>query len=586
MPAQSKTLRSLGWIWMIMTLRPWSLALMSSMFLAAALCDIISPRLVKNFLSTLETNAPTHDIFMAGALMVGVGWASFYVFQYFGYRINCYFQTYGMGEIYKRLYDRVQYAPYAWHGNELMGATVVKITRSVRAYELFTDRLYLTGGLVIAVLVSIGSIALLGFSYPVIALALGACFFTGTGVLIYLTLFFSAPANRAANNEESKVGGSLADRLIGNYAVKSFAAEKRERDVLSGVVGRWREVEYKSWFRNVDAGFLYEWSLVAAIVIGMSFCVSYTKAGIMPLSDVAMVFFTIMLINTYTRQLGRIVLDMQKALNDIEDGVMLDNLAAEPSGDLPAPEIKRALTFTDVKFRYGDGSRAVLDIPYLEVPKGQKLGLLGHSGAGKSTLVSLLMRFYDASEGVIAIDGQPLTQTDLRSLRRSIAVIPQDTILFHQSLYDNIRYGRPDASEADILEAAVKAHAHEFIETLPQGYHTMVGERGVKLSGGQRQRVSIARAILKNAPILILDEATSALDTESEQLIQESLKTLMEDKTVIAIAHRLSTIHRLDRLIVLEEGKIIEDGSHDQLLRKKGVYKRLWEMQSGGFLQE
>ena len=220
----------------------------------------------------------------------------------------------------------------------------------------------------------------------------------------------------------------------------------------------------------------------------------------------------------------------------------------------------------------------------LEIPAGQRIGLIGPSGAGKSTLINLVQRFFDVQSGQILIDGQNIAAVTQNSLRRNIAVIPQDTSLFHRTIMENIRYGRLDASDEDVMDAAEKAYAKEFIDLLPEGFDTYVGERGVKLSGGQRQRIAIARAILKDSPILILDEATSALDSESEKQIQAALKDLMAGKTVIAIAHRLSTINHLDRLIVMHEGEIVQDGTHAELLETDGIYKKLWMMQSGGFL--
>jgi ATP-binding cassette subfamily B multidrug efflux pump len=245
--------------------------------------------------------------------------------------------------------------------------------------------------------------------------------------------------------------------------------------------------------------------------------------------------------------------------------------------------------FEHAIFRYGDGARRVIDDLTLTVAPGEKIGLVGRSGAGKSTLVNLLLRFHDLDSGRILIDGQDIAHVTQDSLRAHIGMVTQDTSLMHRSVADNIAYGKPDASDGAIRAAAARAEAHEFIETLGdpngrRGYEAHVGERGVKLSGGQRQRVAIARVMLKDAPILLLDEATSALDSEVEAAIQASLYRLMEGKTVIAIAHRLSTIAAMDRLIVLDEGRVVEEGDHKTLLAKGGLYARLWAHQSGGFL--
>ncbi len=243
-----------------------------------------------------------------------------------------------------------------------------------------------------------------------------------------------------------------------------------------------------------------------------------------------------------------------------------------------------SISFDNVSFQYQDEHSVVQGLS-LHLKEGEKIGLIGASGAGKSTLIKLLMRFYDVDSGTVKINDADIKDLTQHSIQEHIAVIPQDIVLFNHSLMENIRYGNLEASDDDVRQAAQRAHALEFIENLPDGFDTLVGERGVKLSGGQRQRIAIARAILKDAPILILDEATSALDSESEKLIQDSLDDLMQGKTVIVIAHRLSTIQKMDRLIVMENGKIIEDGNHDDLMRRKnGVYEKLWTMQSGGFL--
>ena len=259
-------------------------------------------------------------------------------------------------------------------------------------------------------------------------------------------------------------------------------------------------------------------------------------------------------------------------------------------GAAPLTVERGEIRFEHVQFAYG-GERRVIEDFSLHIRPGEKIGLVGRSGAGKSTIVNLLLRFYDVESGRILIDGQDIAAVQQSSLRARIGMVTQDTSLLHRSVRDNIVYGRPDATEAETLAAARRAEAHEFIVQLSdakgrRGYDAHVGERGVKLSGGQRQRVAIARVMLKDAPILLLDEATSALDSEVEAAIQQSLYRLMEGKTVVAIAHRLSTIAAMDRLVVMEHGRIVEQGDHHSLLAAGGIYARLWEHQSGGFLGE
>lgn len=283
-----------------------------------------------------------------------------------------------------------------------------------------------------------------------------------------------------------------------------------------------------------------------------------------------------------------------ESIGTLEDaiGTLVKPLSVQDTPSAKTLKVEEgSITFEDVSFAYHQGQPPIIADMNLTIPAGQKVGLVGPSGAGKSTLVNLLLRFYDVTEGKIRIDGHNIAKVTQDSLRAHIGMVTQDTSLLHRSIAENIGYGKPDATMGDIIAAAKKAHAHEFIKGLVDkdgntGYEARVGERGVKLSGGQRQRIAIARLILKDAPILILDEATSALDSEVEQAIQENLHTLMQGKTVIAIAHRLSTIAKLDRLIVLENGRIAEDGTHKDLLKKKGLYARLWSHQSGGFIAE
>jgi ABC-type multidrug transport system fused ATPase/permease subunit len=242
-----------------------------------------------------------------------------------------------------------------------------------------------------------------------------------------------------------------------------------------------------------------------------------------------------------------------------------------------------AVAFQDVTFRF-DAGNAILEKFNLAIRPGEKVALAGPSGAGKSTVTKLLLRLYDVQEGAIRIDGENIAEVSQDSLRDAVAFVPQEPILFHRTLMENIRYGRRDASDEAVVEAARKAHCHEFISALPAGYNTYVGERGIKLSGGERQRVAIARAILKDAPILVLDEATSNLDSESEALIRDALEILMQGKTVVVIAHRLSTIMKMDRIVVIERGRVVAQGTHQELIQREGLYQKLWSIQAGGFL--
>ncbi|MDR2688280.1 MAG: ABC transporter ATP-binding protein/permease [Azoarcus sp.] len=288
------------------------------------------------------------------------------------------------------------------------------------------------------------------------------------------------------------------------------------------------------------------------------------------------------------RNLSRRFLDFFEFIGNVHNGV---HVLIRPHEVVDAPEAKPAvilrgeIEFSGVGFGYGEGQRIFNELN-LRIPAGQRVGLVGFSGSGKSSFVNLLLRLYDPQQGRILVDGQDIRLMHQESLHAQIGLIPQDPSLFHRSLLENIRYGRMEASDEEVVEAARKAHAHEFISQMDEGYRSMVGERGVKLSGGQRQRIAIARVILKNAPILILDEATASLDSVTEKAIQETMDEVMRDKTVIVIAHRLSTIAHLDRILVFDQGRIVEDGKHAGLLALGGVYHRLWSGQAGGFLSD
>lgn len=396
------------------------------------------------------------------------------------------------------------------------------------------------------------------------------------------------PWRTARKETTGKIYGQVADSITNSLVVKTFAAEDRE---LSKVIDL--NNQFRRAFRK-DVGFaMYEGSARQALMIFIQI-VSVSVAAYLVFSGQLAVAIAIFVL-AYMQQLGSQIFKLGDMLNGYEQALIeaapMTEMLDKPLTVADVPEaaelaiINPSIRLENVSFVYDDGVEKVLDDININIPAGQKIGIVGHSGSGKTTITHLLLRFVDVTGGAIFIDGQDIRQVTQTSLRENIAYVPQEPMLFHRSLRENIAYGKTDAREEDIRLAASQASAIEFIDKLPKGLDTLVGERGVKLSGGQRQRVAIARAILKDAPILVLDEATSALDSESEKLIQQSLSGLMAGRTSIVIAHRLSTIAKLDRIVVISEGKIIEDGSHSELLAHKGVYARLWEHQSGGFIQ-
>ena len=397
------------------------------------------------------------------------------------------------------------------------------------------------------------------------------------------------PTNQAWAAAETERTGQLADAISNIMAVKSFAGEKAEhKRMLSKVnavfdrsmdtlrMNTRHESITGSVQRSINVSVIVLSVLLAIngnIDIGVIYlALTFGIAIMRRLWDLNMTFRTV------TRVFGD-AHDMAEILDTKPEIVDIDN-----PQEL---EIKDAhIDFKDVTFAHEKDAEPLFKKLSMHIDNGEKIGLVGHSGGGKTTITKLLMRFMDIQNGAISIDDQNIANVKQTDLRRHIAYVPQEPILFHRTLSENIAYGQPNATQEQIEHVAKLAHAHEFIKDLPLGYKTLVGERGVKLSGGQRQRIVIARAMIKDAHILVLDEATSALDSESEVLIQKALWTLMEGKTAIVIAHRLSTIQKMDRIIVLNEGKIIEEGSHTQLLAKKGAYANLWKHQSGGFIED
>jgi len=436
----------------------------------------------------------------------------------------------------------------------------------------------------------IGALLMLADADPRLMIPL-LLWFAGYLLLMRWTIRRAGPAATASSDARSAVTGRVVDSYTNIHSVKLFATQDQELDYAKEAIERARQT-FQTEMRIVTRMDMALTFLNGLMILGVGgLAVWFWVEGSATVGLVAAALALVLRINSMTYWIMWASTNLAQNLGTVAEGMetIAQPITLTDKPAAPALRFEKGLIeIKGVSHHYGRGFGGLQDVS-LTIRPGEKIGVVGRSGAGKSTLVKLMLRFYDTESGAILIDGQDIAGVTQESLRRQIGMVQQDSSLLHRSVRENILYGRPDATEEMMIAAAKKAEAHDFILTLedPQGrkgYDAHVGERGVKLSGGQRQRVAIARVILKDAPILILDEATSALDSEAEAAIQGALYGVMEGKTVIAIAHRLSTIAAMDRIVVLEDGRVVEDGAHAQLLRRNGLYARFWARQSGGFI--
>lgn len=484
-------------------------------------------------------------------------------------------------------FDALSNQSMTFHSNRFGGTLVSQTSKFMAAYNQLVEALvhpFLpVFGSVVFVCVLLGPRVPL---YVVILMALFAVYATVSYIMYKRILHLNEKAAKAQND----LSGELSDAVTNILTVKTYGREDYERSLFDTanreVVLRDSKRMRSSLVRGViTAGIaVVIMSVVAVFISGGN-----AWFGITPGTLVMMFTYTY----TMTLQFNFINSGLQRFNRAFGDASGMTQVLDEPRLVADAPDAKPlvvregTIDFQDIGFSYEDGGvrTKVFEGLDLHIPAGQRVGLVGMSGAGKTTLTKLLLRLSDIQEGRILVDGQDVSACTQQSLRRSIAYVPQEALLFHRSIAENIAYGRPDATMDEIREAARRANALEFIERLPQGFDTITGERGIKLSGGQRQRVAIARALLADCPILVLDEATSALDSESEHLVQDAFATLMRGRTCIVVAHRLSTVASLDRIVVLADGKVIEDGPHDELIAAGGEYAHLWSRQTGAYLE-
>lgn len=425
---------------------------------------------------------------------------------------------------------------------------------------------------------------------PLLAILLLGWMIVYCGLILFATRFES-PLFTANADAESKVGAVLADSMSNHMTVKSFGQEMNEAERFFEVIQKSYRTRIRSWFTS-NAVFALQGALMAIAELGLIwYLILGWQKGQVTTGDFVFFQAYILWMIEQIWNLGPMIHRFFEQISNAKEMADIYHLTPEVQDTPHAHPLvvtNGEVEFHKATFSYKNRKRDMrqtINSMTLTIPAGQSIGFVGRSGAGKSTLVKLLLRFYDLQSGSIRIDGQDISSITQESLRQQIAVVPQDPQMFHSTIRHNIAFARPEATEAEIIEAATQAYAWDFIQELPDGLDAVVGERGVKLSGGQRQRIAISRAILANPRILILDEATSALDSAAEKIIQQAIANLLQSRTSIVIAHRLSTIMRLDRIVVIQDGGIIEDGTHSELLERKGEYADLWAHQSGGYLQ-
>ncbi|MET1032994.1 MAG: ABC transporter ATP-binding protein, partial [Candidatus Saccharimonadales bacterium] len=506
----------------------------------------------------------------------------------FGFKYMLQLQAKVMSKLQARSLEALLKRSVGFHNNNMGGKLVSDAIDFPGAYGLLLNAT-LVNLVPLALVLTTGSIMVFTESW-----ALGLVI-TAMASYALLSGIFDSISRKPVRQNRLKatkaVTGHLADAILNVQTVKTFAREENElkthRELNTGLLN----LRLRDWNQGARQG---NQRMIILTCMQLAFIVLSIK---MVQNDQALLGIGIFAFS-FTMTISNRLFEINSMLRNIEEGllqaspmteILLEDIEVHNRADAKKLQIKKGtIKLENVDFQYADSTsdQAVFSHLQLNITPGEKVGLVGPSGGGKSTLTRLLLRFDDVTSGTISIDDQDIAGVTQKSLRQAISYVPQEPLLFHRTIRENISYGQPDATEEMIIKAAKKANAHEFISDLPAGYDTLVGERGVKLSGGQRQRVAIARAILKDAPILILDEATSALDSESERLIQDALRGLMRGRTSIVIAHRLSTIQKMDRILVLENGEIAEQGTHDQLLAHKGTYAKLWKHQSGGFLED
>lgn len=547
---------------------------------------VLAPLYLSRFITEVSryTPSPEAAAILAVPLLIYIG---FEALSWLGHRLEMYsgiqLSPRVMKDLTEQAYRHLIRHSYQYFSSNFVGALTRRVSRYGTAHEKLFDSVTLS--LLPALLYLVGIIAVLGTRSLILSMALAV----STALFIYLQwllINWQQPLRHARAEEDSNMTAVLADSISNQNTVQLFAGSAYEESLVETAAERFKKALLRVW---MSEWWIYGTLGLFGVVINATMlwlALQYWQAGVLVVGDFVLIQIYLFRLMESIWGIGR---EFRNIFTSIADAAEMVAILEMPHGvkDKRGAKHLRVDTaevwFDDVSFKFHDAT-PVLHQFNLTIAGGERVAFVGPSGAGKSTVTKLLLRLYDVDQGEIKIDKQDISKVTQDSLRDAIAFVPQEPILFHRTLMENIRYGWRDATDEEVIEAAKKAHCHEFISRLPEGYNTFVGERGIKLSGGERQRVAIARAILKDAPILVLDEATSSLDSESEALIQDALNVLMEGKTVIVIAHRLSTIMKMNRIVVMEQGSIVAQGTHLQLINERGLYQKLWSIQAGGFI--
>lgn len=588
MTTQHSSKRVIGFLFELRKIAPvltWTMIVTQILFAVAT--TAIAPIFVSQLLTQVASGTAT----LSGSVGLLIGYAIILIVgDVIAIRITialAYFsQTRMQATVAARILKHLTQKSMGYHANNMSGSMVSNASKLNGSIERFWDTVVFTAVPIVATIIAV-CIAL-SFIFWQYALVLSILSIIIIVVIVRLQSSI-APISRDVAEKSSAATAYYADVVSNIAIVKAFSSEERELKHYKGLLAVLRTANIKE-MRSVllitgSFGVMMTIMNIAAFIAA----ILATQYNIAQIGTVYLVIiYTLNVVGqlwnvgNITRTYVRIIGDAGPMISTLDESIELKDNTTPAIAQINEGHV----VFDDVTFTHDENDAALFENFSVDIKAGERIGLVGRSGSGKTTLTRLLLRFSDVDSGSITIDGQSITDISQIDLRSHIAYVQQEPMLFHRSLRANIAYGKPNASDEQILDAAKSANALEFIGKLPKGLDTIVGERGVKLSGGQRQRVAIARAILKDAPILVLDEATSALDSESEKLIQDALVTLMNGRTSIVIAHRLSTIAKLDRILVLDEGKVVEQGTHSQLLALHGTYAKLWSHQSGGFIEE